>query len=157
MSLGVNSYCFSDIRDGIKVGNYTAIARGVYFLSPEENHLYVVNKKVVFTNNALQEKAQHGKETEIGNDVWICYGALILAGVKIGDGAIIAAGAVVTKDVPSYAVVAGNPAVIKSFRFSEEKIVKLKKIKWWNWDDTKINNAREDMLNIDKFLRKYVT
>lgn len=69
---------------------------------------------------------------EIGNDVWIGANAIILDGVKIGDGAIIAAGAVVSKDIPSYAVVAGVPAKIMKYRFNSEQIDFLLEFKWWN-------------------------
>lgn len=69
----------------------------------------------------------------VGNDVWIGYEAVILSGVKIGDGAIIGARALVTKDVPPYSVVGGVPAKIIKQRFSAEVIEKLQKIKWWNF------------------------
>jgi len=74
----------------------------------------------------------------IGNDVWICYGATILSGVKIGDGAVIGARAVVTKDVAPYSVVAGNPAREIGKRFNDEIIKKLLDLKWWDWTDEKI-------------------
>lgn len=70
----------------------------------------------------------------IGNDVWIGYGATILAGVKVGDGAIIAAGAVVTKDVEPYAIVGGVPAKTIRYRFTEEEIRMLSELSWWNKD-----------------------
>lgn len=69
---------------------------------------------------------------EIGNDVWIGYGVMIPNNVKIGDGAIVAAGAVVTKDVPPYAIVGGVPAKVIRYRFPEDKIEKLMELKWWN-------------------------
>jgi acetyltransferase-like isoleucine patch superfamily enzyme len=68
----------------------------------------------------------------IGNDVWTGHNVNIMAGVKVGDGAVIAAGSVVTKDVPAYAVVAGVPAVIKRFRFPERTIERLLRVKWWD-------------------------
>ena len=71
-------------------------------------------------------------KTIIGNDVWVGYGATILRGVNIGNGAIIGAGAVVTKDVPPYAVVAGVPAKIIRFRFDDNKIDSLQKSNWWD-------------------------
>lgn len=74
----------------------------------------------------------------IGNDVWIGYEAVILAGVTIGDGAIIGTRAVVTKDVPPYTIVGGVPAKPIKKRFSEEIISKLLDIQWWNWSDEKL-------------------
>ena len=74
----------------------------------------------------------------IGNDVWIGYKAIILAGVKIGDGAIIGTGALVTKDVPAYSIVGGVPAKIIRKRFSEDIINELEILKWWDWPKQKI-------------------
>lgn len=75
---------------------------------------------------------------EIGNDVWIGARAIIMDGVKISDGAIIAAGAVVTKDIPAYAIVGGVPAKVIKYRFPDEKIENLLSIKWWEWSLDKI-------------------
>lgn len=89
----------------------------------------------------------------IGNDVWIGAGALILSGVTIGDGAVVAARSVVAKDVPPYGVVAGNPAQLIKMRFEQRIIDKLLQIRWWDWDDEKIKRAMPLLLNdnIDKF------
>ena len=70
---------------------------------------------------------------EIGNDVWIAAGAIVLDKASVGDGAVVGAGAVVTKDVPAYSVVVGNPARVVKYRFSEKIIEELLKIQWWNW------------------------
>lgn len=72
---------------------------------------------------------------KVGNDVWIAAGAQILHKVSVGDGAVIGGGAVVTKDVPPYAIVAGVPAKIIKFRFDEKTIEELMMIKWWNWPE----------------------
>jgi len=77
-------------------------------------------------------------EVTIGNDVWIGWGAHIMPGVTIGDGAVIGARSVVTKDVEPYSIVAGNPARLKRKRFDEETIRKLLEIKWWDWPVEKI-------------------
>lgn len=83
------------------------------------------------------------KNINIGNDVWISAGAHILRGVNVGDGAVIAANAVVTKDVPPFAVVAGVPAKIIKFRFSDSIITELLKIKWWNFSSTTLKRCRK--------------
>lgn len=74
----------------------------------------------------------------VGNDVWIGYEAVILSGVTIGDGAVIGARAVVTKDVPPYTIVGGVPAKPIKKRFSEESIKKLQSIRWWDWPKEKL-------------------
>jgi acetyltransferase-like isoleucine patch superfamily enzyme len=79
----------------------------------------------------------------VENDVWIGAKATIMSGVRVSNGSIVAAGSVVTKDVPPYAIVAGNPAKVVKYRFNEEQIDKLLKISWWEWDEQKIkDNAR---------------
>lgn len=84
--------------------------------------------------------------TQIGNDVWVGNGAIILRGIKVGDGAVIGAGAVVTKDVEPYTIVAGVPAKPLRKRFSDEIIVALLGLKWWDWNLDKIREKRELLL-----------
>ena len=90
----------------------------------------------------------------VGNDVWIGGNAIILSGVKIGDGAVIGAGSVVTKDVADYEIVAGNPAKHIKYRFKREEIKQLKEIEWWNWSIDKIMEHRTLMesSNIQRFI-----
>jgi len=83
----------------------------------------------------------------IGHDVWIGAGAIILRDVNVGNGAVIAAGAVVTNDIPAYAVVAGTPAKVIKMRFDENKIETLQNIKWWNWNDDEIRKNYDFFLN----------
>lgn len=89
---------------------------------------YIANYKISKTDKKVIVK------TILKNDVWIGANAIILPGVTIGNGAIIGAGAVVTKDVPDYAIVIGSPAKIISYRFSVEIIEKLLELQWWDWD-----------------------
>lgn len=106
------------------------------FSGSEEYHQYH------FENGTAPTKAQI---TTIGNDVWIGHGAMIKAGVTIGDGAIVAAHAVVSKDVPPYAMVAGNPAVIKKFRLPPALISPMLRSKWWQfapWQMTHLTPAK---------------
>lgn len=92
----------------------------------------------------------------IGNDVWIGFDAVVLPGIKIGDGAVIGANAVVTKDVPPYAIVGGVPAKLIRYRFSSETIAKMLDLRWWEWDDDKIK-AEADALTgpVDDFLSRH--
>ena len=93
----------------------------------------------------------------IGNDVWIGLDALILPGVCIGDGAIIAAGSVVTRDVHDYEIVGGNPIRHIRTRFTDEQIDELKKMKWWDWplDKIKANYQLLQSPNIDELIEKF--
>lgn len=95
------------------------------------------------------------KKTKIGNDVWIGKNAIIMSGVKIGDGAVIGSGAVVTKDVPDYAIVGGVPAKIIKYRYNEDQVNALKEIAWWNWEDKLIAERYDDFFDIDAFIKKY--
>ncbi len=95
------------------------------------------------------------KRCIIGNDVWLGRNVIVCNGAIIGDGVVAAAGAVITKDVPDYAIVGGVPAKIIKYRYSEEQIKKLKKIKWWDWSDEKIVDNFEDFHNIERFLDKH--
>ncbi len=81
---------------------------------------------------------EESKQTKIEADVWVGHGVIIKAGVTVGVGAIIGAGAVVTKDVPPYAIAAGNPCKIIRMRFSEEIIQRLLTSQWWELEDTKL-------------------
>lgn len=78
------------------------------------------------------------RTTRIGNDVWIGCNAVIMPGVTIGNGAVIGAGSIVTKDIPPYAICAGNPAKILRFRFDDDEIELIESLAWWNWDDKKL-------------------
>jgi phosphonate metabolism protein (transferase hexapeptide repeat family) len=93
----------------------------------------------------------------IGHDVWIGHGAILLPGRGIGTGAVVAAGAIVTKDVPAYTIVAGNPARSVRRRFSEDIADRLARLAWWDWDHAALRMALPDFrkLTIEEFLDKY--
>ncbi len=88
----------------------------------------------------------------IGNDVWIGTNAMILDGLSIGNGAIVAAGAVVTKNVPPYAVVGGVPAHVIKYRFAPDEIEKLQQIAWWDWDLQKLTRMQPEFFDLKTFL-----
>ena len=85
--------------------------------------------------------------TYIGNDVWIGANAMIKSGIQIGNGCIIAAGAVVTKNLPSYAIAGGIPAKIIRYRFTEEKIKEIEQLKWWDWSDKKLTDDSDKLFS----------
>lgn len=132
--------------DNAEIGNFCSIADycRIGMATHTLNHL---STSPIFTEsfNACQtkwidedvNKAVFGVTT-IGNDVWIGSHALILGGVSVGDGAVIGAGAVVTKDVPPYAIVGGVPAKLIRYRFDEDTVNELLKIKWWYLPEQKI-------------------
>lgn len=97
------------------------------------------------------------KRSRIGNDVWLGHNVIITNGADIGNGVIAGAGAVITKDVPDYAVVVGVPAKIIKYRYTPDEIVALNKIAWWDWSDEEIRERFDDFyLPIGEFIKKYL-
>ena len=92
---------------------------------------------------------------KIGNDVWIGTRATLLEGVTVGDGAVVAAGAVVTRDVPPYAIVGGVPAKVIRYRFSPEEIEKLLEIKWWEKDPAWLSEHAHEFCSVTDFIKKH--
>lgn len=138
-------YLFEFSEDKLIIGKFCMIASDVEFIMNGANHLHngiSAYPFSVFSNG--WEHAMEGKEYPdkgdliIGNDVWIGYKATLMPGVKVGDGAIIGAYSVVTKDVDPYSIVGGNPAQLIKKRFQEDTIQKLLKIRWWDWDPAMI-------------------
>ena len=138
-------YLFDFIGDKLIIGKFCMIASDVTFIMNGANHLSDAISTYPFAifgsdwSNAMEGKQYPTKgNTIIGNDVWIGYGATIMSGVTVGDGAIIATKAVVTKDVAPYSIVGGNPAKEIRKRFSEKEIKKLLEMRWWDWSLEKI-------------------
>ena len=138
-------YHFDFTGDKLIIGKFCQIASGVEFIMNGGNHLVDAVSTFPFSifgngwESAMEGKTFPNKgNTEIGNDVWIGYRSLIMPGVRIGDGAIIATASVVTKDIPPYSISGGNPAQLIRMRFDEKTIEKLLQIKWWDWDAEKI-------------------
>lgn len=135
-------------HDKLIIGKFCSIACNAKFLFNSANHtmasLSTYPFPLFFDDWELEKKnvteAWDNKgDIVVGNDVWICYEAVILAGVTIGDGAIIGTRAVVTKDVPPYTIVGGVPAKPIRKRFDDETIAELLKLKWWDWTEEKIS------------------
>ncbi|WP_330179037.1 CatB-related O-acetyltransferase [Nocardia sp. NBC_01503] len=130
--------------DRLIIGRYCALASGVRFLMSGANHRMDGVSTFPFaifdgdwaaaTHDLINLEAMPGKgDTVVGNDVWLGYGAIVLPGIRIGHGAIVAAGSVVSADIPDYGVVAGNPARLIRRRFTDEEIALLLRLAWWDW------------------------
>jgi virginiamycin A acetyltransferase len=137
-------YHFDFIGDKLIIGKFCSIASDVKFIMNGGNHRtdWLTNYPFpIFGQGwetAMPDEWPNKGDTVIGNDVWIGYGATLMPGVQVGDGAIIAAQSVVTKAVPAYAVVGGNPAQVIRYRFDDATIETLLAIQWWHWDIEKI-------------------
>ncbi|MFK5968546.1 MAG: DapH/DapD/GlmU-related protein [Candidatus Marithrix sp.] len=123
-----------------KVKKFSSISWGVSIGPGEHNYNYITSHDFLYNpfyqikpKNFKEPYDRFAKKVEIGNDVWIGTGSTILRGVKIGDGAVIGANSIVTKDVPPYAIVAGNPANILKYRFEKTIIKRLEELKWWDF------------------------
>ena len=109
-----------------------------------------------FSGVTPQPVCKQYKRAKIGNDVWLGRNVIVTNFANIGNGVIAAAGAVITKDVPDYAVVSGIPARVIRYRYNEEQIDELNRIKWWDWSDNLIRERYDDFyLPIDEFINKY--
>lgn len=133
--------------DTLRIGKFCSIACGAKFLFASANHTQtsvstypfpIFFKEWDLDIGDVTSAWDHKGDIVIGNDVWIGYEAVVMAGVTIGDGAIIGARAVVTKDVPPYTIVGGVPARKIRRRFSDDVIARLQELKWWDWPAERI-------------------
>jgi len=123
----------------LSIGAFCSIAEGATFCLGGEHRTDCISSFPFPWRWGVGEKHNRTRGGIIvGNDVWIGAGALVMSGVTIGDGAVIGARSVVTKDVPPYSVVVGNPAKVTRSRFSKNDVEILLRIKWWDWSDEKI-------------------
>lgn len=148
-------------RDSLRIGKFCSIACGAKFLFASANHTQASVSTYPFPIffeewdldiGDVTSAWDHKGDIIIGNDVWIGYEAVVMAGVTIGDGAIIGARAVVTKDVPPYTIVGGVPAREIRRRFSDDVIARLLELKWWDWPAERIQrnikNIQAGRLNL---------
>ena len=144
------------IKDKLIIGKYCQIGKDVKFLLNGVNHemncistypFYIIED---WNESKPNDEAYKFKgNTIIGNDVWIGQGSSILPGVKIGDGAIIGYNSVVSKNIPSYSIAAGNPCKVIKYRFDKQTIKELEKLKWWDLPTDKIKQIMNWLKSTD--------
>ena len=150
-------YHFPFIGDLLIIGKFCALARGVKFIMNGANHKldgFSTYPFQIFGNGWEKVQPQprelpYKGNTVIGNDVWIGYEAVIMPGVQVGDGAIIAAKSVVVSDVAPYTIFGGNPAKCIRQRFDDRVIKSLLEVAWWNWEIAKITRNLEKIVAAD--------
>ena len=166
--LGYGSYVHKNsVLRNVKVGRFSSIGENVN-ISLFEHPINMVSTSPCFyrkkhtlhtfvDNNYFEDLKcdKAGYSVQIGNDVWIGQGVSIKSGVTIGDGAIIGTGAIVTKDVAPYAIVAGVPAKIIRYRFSEKQIEFFMEIKWWEKDCSWFEQNGKYFADVDEFIEQY--
>ena len=139
------------------IGKYCSIARNVVIGVSDHNYKWVTTSPIITSQKyKLIKKNILEKQKPIpviGNDVWIGMNSIIMRGVKIGDGAVVAAGSVVTKNIQPYSIVGGVPAKLIKHRYSKDEIKTLLTIKWWDWDKHKIKSNLSLFYDIKKFIK----
>jgi virginiamycin A acetyltransferase len=162
--IGEYSYggCFNyrRVASGTRIGKFCSFAEYIDIFSKNHPldaitlHPFIYNPDL----RAVESDYREPHPVTIGSDVWMGQNAMIMPSVSlIGDGAVIAAGAVITKNVPPYAIVAGVPAQVIKYRFSENVINRLMEIKWWNWDPKVIYSLALKFRSVDEFLNSLNT
>lgn len=144
------------LGDRLIIGKFCAIGKGIEFVMNGANHR--MNSVTTYPFNimggwerfapSLEELPLKG-DTIVGNDVWIGQNVTVMPGVHIGDGAIIAANSVVTRDIPAYCVAGGNPCRVIRRRFDEALTKYLLKLRWWDWDAKKIFRSMDALCSGD--------
>jgi virginiamycin A acetyltransferase len=150
-------YHFPFIGDKLVIGKFCAIAKDVKFIMNGANHLlggFSTYPFYIFGNGWEDSAPKPGElpyrgDTVVGNDVWLGFDSLIMPGIKIGDGAIIAAKSVVTKDIGPYEIHGGNPARLIKARFDDNTIKRLLALAWWDWPADKITKNLEFIVRGD--------
>lgn len=140
--------------DKLIIGKFCSIASGATFMmAGNQGHRVDWISTFPFSPEEFGEDVQSGFEragdTIVGNDVWIGSEAMIMPGVKIGDGAVIGARSVITKDVPPYSIVVGHNHIVRQ-RFDDECVAMLSEIKWWDWPINHIKQAMKIMCSSDE-------
>ena len=144
-----------DVTANVCIGNFTSIGPFVD-MHQRIQHPCIAHPDLVSTAVLAGYPAPEIRKTiTIGHDVWIGRNVVLLGGITIGHGAIIGACSVVAKDVPPYAVVIGNPAFVKRYRFDDETIATLLDIAWWDWPDEVVAERAADLRDVRVLVAKY--
>jgi acetyltransferase-like isoleucine patch superfamily enzyme len=160
VSIGTHTYGVPEIRwwgeaAKLRIGKFCSIARGVtIYLGGNHRTDWITTYP--FTVMPAWKRHAHGGghpttrgDVVIGNDVWLGENCTIFSGVTIGDGAVVAGRAVVSRNIPAYAIAAGNPARVVRYRFTPEQIEHLLQVRWWEWDDAEIRRKLDVLLAPD--------
>lgn len=137
-------YQFPMSQGILRIGKFCQIAHGVRFITSSANHAtdgLSCYPFPIFGEKVPDDYQPDKRDTDVGHDVWLGYGAIVCPGVQIGHGAIIGAGAVVRGVVPPYGIVTGNPGTVVKKRFDEATIARLLEIAWWDWSKDRIVQA----------------
>jgi len=159
------SYCAGNVQIIYStVGKFCSIANSVR-INPGNHPQWRVTqhhmtyRRVAFGFDETDDTAffdwRRAHKCTIGHDVWIGHGAIVMPGVEIGHGAIIGSGAVVTKNIPPYAIAVGVPAKVIKYRFDEKTIEALLSIEWWNWDRAQLEKNFKDLNDVPTFIEKF--
>lgn len=146
--------------ESARIGKFCSIARQTVIGVGNHDHSIVTTHPFLISPEfgGLVQARQAGAQREapiIGNDVWIGINSIVMRGVKVGDGAVIAANSVVTRDVEPYAIVGGAPARLLKHRFPPELAAALQRSKWWDWSDAELQERCAEFSSPAEFARKY--
>lgn len=166
---GAFTYAYSALPDGLSVGRYCSISTGLRFTDSShpldllttsaltfrpQNHLFKDFVTDAVLEHARGYSALHKAYPKIGHDVWIGSNVTMSMGIEVGSGAVLASGSIVTKDVPPYAIVGGNPARVIKYRFDESTISELLDSQWWNYDPRQVfSSLRPDSRGLLESIR----
>lgn len=158
VTLGRHSYAANyrlPFGGTVIIGNYTSVAARVLFLcGGGASHPPAINRNAV-SNHNFGIASDDDRPITIGSDVWIGEQAVLLPGVTVGHGAIVGAGAVVSRDVQPFGIAVGNPARLVKSRFYGQVADRLLALRWWDWPDVKVQEARPYFEDVYEFLRRY--
>ncbi len=150
--LGKSSFWGPHKKSPIRIGSFCSIGPDVLFIGAAEHR---VDTATTYPLRIIDGKIRNGAETfskgptTVGHDVWFGARCIVLSGVTIGNGAVIGAGSIVTRDIPPYAIAVGNPARIIRYRFTPDIIERLQSSEWWNWSDDLIRERVELLTTVD--------